>query len=435
MEVKRENSALSINKQGKNLISVLNEQLLNTVKSPEMSSVNDTDIVWSKKPSPFRRNLDTKPRSPRIINHSDDNSILPLLGPKNIISNNLMETLSPCYSQRNILTSPKSVSEQPDYFDYRKFYNPNRNENTYDEQSDIKNYINRLESRFEEQSRMNEILLEKLQLQNETPRKNTNSNSRADSVSRANFTIPSSEPVKMSRIPNYESMNDDEIAKFEARFRNNFQELTNSYPKWNIEVPKIGQISLRVVHEIYEEVVNTIVTYQNAMKYKVGIAVLFAAIEYYGNHVYKIKALKNFCKVQIKTIHKYDSYLLSFSKSMNTGEGGDEWPTWLKALVSMGTSALTFVSLSAFANSKGWTCPEMILTEADKFVSPSDGPAKLKDDGISEVPVPPTGLQDPNEILRQGVGLIDFVNGVTNPQVAPVDAKPIPKSNYDDVYC
>lgn len=424
------------NQTKSSLVSVLDNQLLTSVKSPDMETLEDIENSSSIKFSPYKKNDNSKTKSPRVISNYQYNSILPLLGEKYNTDNVFNQTLSPSYSNRSAPRSPACLSvssEGGQDFDYMRYYNPrSKDRYEYEDQASDKHLVSKLERQLEKQAEMIEILLGQMKQQTVSPK------IKIDTPSKANYTIPSSEPVKVSNIPKYEDMNPEEIAKYEAKFRNNFQQLINSYPKWNIETPQIGIIPLRDVHIIYEDVVKTIVTYQTAMKFKVGLVMFFAGIEYIGYKRNKIRAFKNFTKIQVKTIHKHDCYLLSFAKSLNAGTevgGSDEWPSWLKFLTNIGISTISFASIQGAANSMGWNAPELILHEADKFVSPSDGPAKLKSDGISEVPVPPEGLQDPNEIIKQGLGLWETYEGMTNPQQAePVNTKQKEKDDYDDYY-
>jgi hypothetical protein len=239
-------------------------------------------------------------------------------------------------------------------------------------------------------------------------------------------------------MPDYDSMNAEEIIKYETKFRNRFQELKAAYPKWDIDIPRIGEVHLKTVHEVYEEIIKTIVTYQSAMKYKVFLVILFAAIEYFCWKKKKIRAFKNFTEIQIKTIHKYESHLLKLAMSLNSTEDGEgsEWSPTMKFIIDVITSIGTFAGVQGFAGLLGLSAPNKILEEADRFMSRGEGPARMKDDGIPPVPIPPTGWQDPNEIIRRGAGVIKFINGDGVEEEVP-QAKPVKQKeadNYDDVY-
>lgn len=451
------NSGREMYKRSKSaMIPGYNDSHTTTLKSPVIfppSIINsDSGSVSSgrksgKKQSPYRI-YDQEMKSPRIVTHLDGNSILPKLGERanNVPYNNFV--YSPNISVRRIpseeyiepirLLSPtdsyssscySSVSKS-EIFDYSNYYKPKRRNYFEDEQpKQMENATIKLfQEQIEKQSQMIDLLLER-DKKRETPQR-----SGQRSTASASYTIPRSEPIKENLTPDYESMNEVEIAKYESRFRTLFAQLQLSYEIWGIEVPKIGQIPLRDVHEIYEEIVKTITIYQTAMKYKVALVVLFAGIEYVAYKRNKIKAFKNFTRLQIKTIHKYDCHLLSFSKSFSNG-GGEEWPIWAKFLLTFATSVGSFASIQAIANSFGKNAPTDLLFEADKFISPTEGPVKLKHDGISEVPTPPEGLQDPNVVVRKVAGVLDFLDGVENPQDAiPVETKTQPKSDYDEVY-
>lgn len=406
------------------------------MRSPEVNAPSTINEEVNEKISPHTR-TEFSGATPQFVAGSISKPFHHSLGPQRT-NTEITESLSPPIGQvkSNIVESPQisiRPGSQSASADFSKFYRSTGRSRTVDD------------DRYEEQSRMIADLQRSLKQRDEMLERFMEEQNKRNEPKvsppriQASFTIPSSEPVAKKKIPDYESMNPDEIQKYESKFRSLFDQLKNSYPKWNIEIPQIGTIPLLSVHEIYEDIVRTITTYQSAMKYKVGLVIFFAACEFFLYKKQGIRAFKNFTRVQIKSIHKYDSHLLSFAKS-TAGDSDSEWPSWLKFLISIVTSITSFASIQGIANSLGWNAPDYILHEADKFVSPADGPAKLKSDGISEVPVPPTGLQDPNVIIERGVGLVDFMQGGMGgmgggiPQAEEVKSKKPADTDYDDVY-
>lgn len=228
------------------------------------------------------------------------------------------------------------------------------------------------------------------------------------------FRIPKSEPVETkSRIPDYESMDDIEKDIFREKFRNNYNTLKKRYPIWDVEVPDFNILTLRTIHERYEDVVKMICIYQTAMKWKVYLVVIFAGIEYYVGYKKEQAWCRGLLESQIKVIHKFDSYLIEFATMFYSDEVGDDYPLWIRFLGTFATGLATFATINGAAKSFGMSAPESLLNEADKFVSPSEGTARLRSDGISDVPEAPEHgtMQDPNSAIAGIKWVFDMAKG------------------------
>lgn len=252
------------------------------------------------------------------------------------------------------------------------------------------------------------------------------------------YQIPKSEPVQVkSRIPNYEEFSEIDAEKVREKFRNNYNNLIAKYPKWKIEMPDFNLLPLRLIHERYEQVVKTICIYQTAMKWKVYIIIIIAGIEYYGCNIKKYEILRGLLKSQIKTIHKYDTYLVEFSEQFYSDEAGEDYPVWMRFLGTFASSLASFSSINGAAKffGKDASPPDFVFEQADKFVSPPEGTAKLHSDGISDVPEPPTGFQDPNSIIGMLGTLFNTFTGQTNApaqQTTTAKAEPVKAKIIDD---
>lgn len=248
------------------------------------------------------------------------------------------------------------------------------------------------------------------------------------------FTVPESEPVlPKSKIPDYESMDDIEKENFKEKFRNNYNLLTKRYPRWLIEIPDFNVLPLATIHERYENVVRAICIYQTAMKWKVYLVVIIAGIEYYVGYKQNQAWCRGLLESQIKTIHKFDSYLIEFATMFYTDEQGEDYPLWMRFLGTFASGLATFSTINGAANAFGKCAPENLLHEADKFVSPTEGTAKLRSDGISDVPEVPevNTLQDPNSAIN-GIGWIFdmckgfFSSNTTTTPAATATAQAVP---------
>lgn len=249
------------------------------------------------------------------------------------------------------------------------------------------------------------------------------------------FKVPLGEPVQKKKKIDFSAMTPDQTFQAKEKFKLLYQELILKYEKWNIKEPDYDTVPLQLIYESYEKIVKTICIYQNAMKWKVYLVILIAGIEWYGYHVKGWYPLKDLLTNQIKTIHKYDNYLIEFSEQFYDDSDGEEWPLWMRFLGTLASGLACFSSINGFAGKMGIQAPEFIFNEADKFVSPPDGPATLHSTGISDVPEPQSGFQDPNFIIN-GIGaLFNMFTSNKQPQQQteqPQTAQPVPNDKEKD---
>lgn len=255
------------------------------------------------------------------------------------------------------------------------------------------------------------------------------------------FKVPLGEPVQKKKKIDFSVMTPEQTFQAKEKFKLLYRDLILKYEKWNIKEPDYETVPLQLIYESYEKIVKTICIYQNAMKWKVYLVILIAGIEWYGYHVKGWYPLKDLLTNQIKTIHKYDNYLIEFSEQFYDDSDGEEWPLWMRFLGTLASGLACFSSINGFVNKMGIQAPEFIFNEADKFVSPPDGPATLHSTGISDVPEPQSGFQDPNFIIN-GIGTLFSMftsnNKSQQPQTAqPQTAQPVPddkEKEEDDYY-
>ena len=238
------------------------------------------------------------------------------------------------------------------------------------------------------------------------------------------FQIPKAEPVKQ-RIPNYEELSEEDKLKTKNKFVDLFQTLKNSYPDWNIEPPDFNNLPLRIIHERYEQVVKTICIYQTAMKWKVYLIIIIAGIEYYGYNVKGYTFLKGLLKQQIKSIHKYNSYLIEIAEMFySSDESGDNWPLWMRFMGTIGSSLASFCGVSGLAKAVDFDAPDFAYEQADKFMSPPEGTAKLRTDCISDLPTPPSGFQNPDTVINVIGKMFNTFTGQGNSQQGTQSSMP-----------
>lgn len=265
-------------------------------------------------------------------------------------------------------------------------------------------------------------------------------------VNQGSFEIPKVQTdTSKQKIPNYEELSDHDKLKAKNKFIDLFQKLTNSYPDWKIQSPDFDNLPLRIIHERYEQVVRTICIYQTAMKWKVYLIIIIAGIEYYGYNVNKFSFLKGLLKQQIKSIHKYNNYLIEIAEMFySNDDSGEEWPLWIRFLGTILSSLTSFCGVSGLSKLTDFDAPDFAFEQADKFMSPPEGDAKLRTDGISDLPTPPTGFQNPDTVIGIiGKAFGAFTGNHSNnssqsnnkqstAQTAPVNAKPL-DDDYENV--
>lgn len=282
-------------------------------------------------------------------------------------------------------------------------------EESLDQNSKILKLIEKLNDKIDSQ---NEIIAK---LKNKKSSKEINTSKylspNASGKSTSESTEDEEEEKEEEKIPNYEDMDDEDREKYEILFETNFQLLKKSFPSLILNTPDVKKLSLRTIHIIYCNLVNTILIYQLAMKFKVFFIAGCGAIEYYGNKVYKIKVLKDLTLLQLKRIDRYSSFFVDCAKSVY-GKFSGNYPEWMKFIFNAGTSFLSFITIQGISQNFNFgSASHDLLKEADKFVSPLDGTFKYRDDGIPDVPTVPEGLQNPDEILKRVPNVIKAVSG------------------------
>ena len=257
-----------------------------------------------------------------------------------------------------------------------------------------------------------------------------------------NLNIPGIK--KKSKSIDFSNLNEEEIFKVREKFKLLFTDLKNKYEKWGITEPDYEKTPLHLIHKTYEDIVKTICIYQNAMRWKIYIILFICALEYYFYYVKGWESFKNLTKNQLKSIDKYNKFLIEYSAMFyvdpdNEDEEQEEINPLYQIIINILSSLACFTSINFM--SKG-LAPEFIFNEADKFVSPPTGNAKLHSTGISDVPEPLSGFSNPNTFMNILPSLFSMFGGSSNnnqeqnQNTQPVNAVPVnekSKNDFDDV--
>ena len=302
----------------------------------------------------------------------------------------------------------------------------------------------RKRERIEEKARKNQMMdiiiqdyfdrkrKEKEDAENKTREKENKVNS-TPKPNEGSYQIPKPEPVKQ-KIPNYEDLPDENKLIAKNGFIDLYQKLKNSYPEWTIDFPDFNNLPLRLIHERYEKLVKDICVYQTAMKWKVYLIIIIAGIEYYGYNVKGYTFLRGLLKQQIKGIHKYNSYLIEIAEMFySSDETGEDWPLWMRFLGTIASSLTSFCGISGLAKAVNYDAPDFAFEQADKFMSPPEGTAKLRTDGISDLPEPPRGFQNPDTIIGVIGKLFSTFTGQGNSASSNSQGSNIPQATAQPV--
>jgi hypothetical protein len=423
---------------------------------PDDHSIYYTDHSFSSKDNFNKHNLNTPQKSihsnkisPRSISNKHfirkNGSFSDISTKSNQRNNDTISNRSNYdnYSNRNSRKKHKKpIYEEESSSDFSLTESDNDSSSKYRKKKESKRRREKDENK--ETKKILRLLMEDLvkRKEIEEQEKNKTNNKTPNNFTNAtpDFQIPKSEPIKpKSKIPNYEEMSEQDRDNFREKFRNNYNMLMIKYPLWEIQVPDFINIPLKIIHERYENVVKNICIYQNAMKWKVYLIILIAGIEYYVGFYKGYAFARGLLKAQIKNIHKFDIYLVQFSEQFFNVDGdGDEYPLWIKFIGTFASGLFSFSSINGLSKMIGGSdteLPDFIFEQADKFVSPPEGTAKLHSDGISDVPEPVVkgSYQDPETIIPIiGSGFAGFT-GQNKPPTQTAYPQNAKTDDFDDV--
>jgi len=248
------------------------------------------------------------------------------------------------------------------------------------------------------------------------------------------------EKTAKKKKPNYDKMTSEEISEKRILFEDLFKKLITSYPNWEIEEPLYYEDPLDQMHDRYEKIVKRIVIYQTSQKWKIYLAIGIIAIEYFFYKKWKWQVMRDFSKIQLKNIYKFDHYLVELAGKMYSDDN-DDWPFLLRAGGTLASNIIVFILVNWASGSVGLTNNEFVHKIADQIVSDGDTTAILREneDGISSVPEPPSGFTSPDFILNMISQYGPTFLGTNPPSTEVPKAEPVPpeaekKSKRPTVY-
>ena len=426
-------------------IKSYNVKTLTSLKSPDISDIeslsesnfcNSPQKLLSDKRTPFTIQ-ESVYSSPKLESKNDETHYKNLLGRENnfnISSNDSYYSGDSVLSARNNKNRTKHIET---------FLNNNDDYNTYYKPKNVKNTKTQkyeINSQFKTRSNTRKYY------NDDDTVSSYNDNSVKSEYKRQfgrnNYSVDisvSSNDVIKSNTPNFEEMDENDISYYENKFRLLFEEIKKKHPYIKFEIPNIGEISLRSVFEQYEDLIDAINIALAAKRYRVYLILFFCALEGYFYRYKGIRAAKNFASIQIKGINKYNNFVLDAAKYTYSRDGvfGGKFGTALSFLSNM----FTCVGIQGLFNYIGKSAPESMIYEADKFIGDGNNKLKYSEDGISEIPEPKIGDDDPdkmfqniNEYYNLASDAADMMENMKNPQPAePVPEAKKERKKYDNI--
>jgi hypothetical protein len=409
---------------------------INQMQSPSMNHIQSPSMNHMQSPSMNHMNYNhfNKMQSPSMnyMNNTNHMNYNQMQSP----SMNYMNNTN--HMNYNQMQSPSmNYMNNPNHMNYYMMNNPNYMfnpiNNQITENDDIKSALKLLIEDLSERKRK-----EKEDEEKKEQKKKLEESNRINLDN--NLNIPGIK--KKSKTIDFSNLNDEEIFKVKEKFKLLFTDLRNKYEKWGITEPDYEKTPLHLIHKSYEDIVKTICIYQNAMRWKIYIILFICGLEYYFYYVKGWESFKNLTKNQLKSIDKYNKFLIEYSAmfyvdSDNEDEEQEEINPLYQIIINILSSLACFTSINFM--SKG-LAPEFIFNEADKFVSPPTGNAKLHSTGISDVPEPLSGFSNPSTFMNILPSLFSMFGGSSNQEqnqnTQPVNAVPVnekPKDDFDDV--
>lgn len=234
--------------------------------------------------------------------------------------------------------------------------------------------------------------------------------------------------------PDYENMSEDEIVMYKNTFKLNFEMLAKTYPSFVTSIPDIDKLNLRTVHNIFCEIVNTIVIMQLAQKLKTVTIFIFFIAEYIGYKRYGIEIMKRMGQVQMKRIDNLNPFFMGMANFfLNSMKGVKS--NLIKCIFNAAMSIVSFLGAKTLGNVLDTgDLSDSVLLEVDKFFTIEGSRVKIRNTGIPDIPPLPSEFQDPAKILERAKGPLMLAGLIDEPEVArPVKEKD-EEDDYDDVY-
>lgn len=217
-----------------------------------------------------------------------------------------------------------------------------------------------------------------------------NKNIRGNSVEHSFSKTEKRVKKKKYKIPDYNSMSENEQIRYRTRFKSQFFLLRDT---WGNSIPEINDnMSLYELHELYESYIKNMHVKDKSGRYKVYLVIMWMVIEAIGTKIGL--NCSGYTYSQFKSMNKYERLLLELGeKYYQTGDGeiNNDWPVEFNILFMALINAITFIIIKILADYLGEGVATQIVDWMSSYLSDSN-------------PKPSNMLFDHNTQTNESVG-------------------------------
>jgi hypothetical protein len=195
-----------------------------------------------------------------------------------------------------------------------------------------------------------------------------------------------------NEVPDYDIMNDIEIAECHADFRVKFGILRNAFPEMNI--PNYDDdVNLKIKHAHYVRYLRHIHVDNSISNYRLYLIVFWLGLELFGVKVLGL-SVSGFTQRQFESMRQYEHLLQELGEKSNTSIGS-EWPVEVRILFMSLVNAIVFVVIKYLADWAGPSLGPMLENFIQSILSNGMGNPAESGPDPSENRSSGSGLPDP----------------------------------------
>jgi len=195
-----------------------------------------------------------------------------------------------------------------------------------------------------------------------------------------------------NEVPDYDIMNDIEIAECHADFRVKFGILRNAFPEMNI--PNYDDdVNLKIKHAHYVRYLRHIHVDNSISNYRLYLIVFWLGLELFGVKVLGL-SVSGFTQRQFESMRQYEHLLQELGEKSNTSIGS-EWPVEVRILFMSLVNAIVFVIIKYLADWAGPSLGPMLENFIQSILSNGMGSPAESGPDPSENRSSGSGLPDP----------------------------------------
>ena len=176
-------------------------------------------------------------------------------------------------------------------------------------------------------------------------------------------------------MPDYQSMDAEEQARWRADFRVKIGILRQAYS--DFDIPSFDDsIPLEVIHQHYERYVQQIHIDNSVGNYKVYLLILFAGIELFCVKILGLD-MGGYCINQLTMMNKYERLLVELGEKSSVSVGS-EWPVEARICGLALFNALVFLVVRLFSSYLGDGLGSALQSIVNSFLTKEDASEHIK---------------------------------------------------------